>query len=194
MELIKVNKNEQGQQTVSARDLWKFLNVKYDFSTWIKRRVEKYSFIENEDFIIISLIPQKCGIKKGGDRKSLDYILSLDMAKELSMIENNPTGRTARKYFIQCEKKYKELILKNHKKELNKLQSEIDEKNKYKSRIDFLIKNHEEIYKVIENIYTEIEKQRETISDSNRKLYNLFFNTGLCLNENKSILKKLENL
>ena len=46
MELIKVNKNEQGQQTVSARDLWKFLNVKYDFSTWIKRRVEKYSLLK----------------------------------------------------------------------------------------------------------------------------------------------------
>lgn len=197
MQLIKVNENEQGQQIVSARDLWKFLDVNYDFSTWIKRRIEKYDFIEDEDFIRVSFAPQICGAKgrgaTGGYNK-LDYILSLDMAKELAMIENNSSGRAARRYFIQCEKRYRELLLKNHKKELDNLQLEINEVNKHKDRIKFLIKSYEEIYKCIEKIYAETEKQREVVSESNRKLNSLFFNTGLCLNESKNALKKLEIL
>lgn len=96
--------NITGERNVSARDLWEFLEVRYDFSTWIKRRIEKYDFVENVDFTMVSLIPQNCGIKRGGDRKSFDYILTLDMAKELCMIENNAKGREARRYFIACEK------------------------------------------------------------------------------------------
>lgn len=90
------------QLAVNARDLHKFLKVGRDFSTWIKNRIEQYIFIENQDFI---LIHQNGGIKKrGGDRRSVDYHLTLDMAKELSMVENNEEGRKVRRYFIRCEK------------------------------------------------------------------------------------------
>lgn len=100
------------QLAVNARDLHKFLKVGRDFTTWIKGRIEQYLFIENVDFI---LIPQNGGIKnsahqtggtqkRGGDRRSIEYHLTLDMAKELSMVENNEEGRKARRYFICCEK------------------------------------------------------------------------------------------
>ena len=106
-ELIKI-KNDNGKQLVSGRELHEFLGVARDFTTWIKGRISKYDFIENEDFTVLNIAPQNGGASHGGQNK-LDYIISIDMAKELSMVENNDKGKQARKYFIQCEKKLKEV-------------------------------------------------------------------------------------
>ena len=110
-ELIKITTNEQGHKLVSARELHEFLEVSRDFTSWIKGRISKYKFVENEDYIIESLIHQNGGIKntQGGDRKSIEYIITLNMAKELSMVENNDKGKQARQYFIACEEKLKEI-------------------------------------------------------------------------------------
>lgn len=106
-ELIKI-KNDNGKQLVSGRELHEFLGVGRDFTTWIKGRISKYDFIENEDFTVVESFHQNGG--KGG-RPEKDYIITIDMAKELSMVENNDKGKQARKYFIQCEKKLKEVAL-----------------------------------------------------------------------------------
>ena len=105
-ELIKITKNEEGQQLVSARELHGFLEVKTRFNDWIKNRIEKYGFKENIDYtkILVQCI-------RG--QNEYDFALVLDMAKELSMVENNDKGRQARKYFIKCEKKLKEEIENN---------------------------------------------------------------------------------
>jgi anti-repressor protein len=95
MELIKIS-NENGKKTVNAIDLHSFLGSGQKFSDWIKNRVEQYSFIEGQDFTI------NLGKSTGG-RPTQDYHLSLDMAKELSMVERNEKGKQARQYFIQCE-------------------------------------------------------------------------------------------
>ena len=100
-ELIKV-KEENGEQLVSARELHEFLESKQDFTNWIKARIEKYGFLENEDFTII--------LSKSGGRPQSDYILKIDMAKELSMVEGNEKGSQARRYFLNCEKKLKEIL------------------------------------------------------------------------------------
>lgn len=106
---LHVKDTEQGQ-VISARDLHEFLEVKRHFATWIQDRINKYQFKENEDYQRISIATQ-IGVanNRGGYNKS-DYILSLDMAKELSMIENNEKGRLARKYFIECEKSYTNML------------------------------------------------------------------------------------
>lgn len=109
-ELLKIktnNINNESVNTVNARDLHAFLEVGKDFSTWIKDRIEKYNFIENQDFIIFPNSGENSnGINQRG-RPTKDYYLSLDMAKELAMVENNEKGRQARRYFIECEKKAK---------------------------------------------------------------------------------------
>lgn len=69
-----------------------FLESKQDFSAWIKVRIQKYGFVENEDFIKANLSPQKNGVSYqsgiwGGQNK-IDYHITLDMAKELAMVEN----------------------------------------------------------------------------------------------------------
>lgn len=88
----------------NARDLHTFLQVGRDFSNWIKGRIDEYGFVERADFIVFdspNLANQKKG--RGGDRRSVEYHLTLDMAKELAMIENNDIGRQVRRYFIQIE-------------------------------------------------------------------------------------------
>ena len=114
-ELFQISETEVNgimTKTVSARDLHLFLDVGRKFSTWIKDRIEKYEFVENQDFIIIS--QNRETIDKNGHNKvsvAIEYYITLDMAKELSMVENNEQGRSARRYFIECEKQLKKVSL-----------------------------------------------------------------------------------
>ena len=107
MELIKVELNDKSEQIVSARDLHEFLGVKSKFADWIKNRIEKYDFIENVDYVTLSK-----NLENGG--REIDYIIKLDMAKELSMVENNDKGKQARRYFIECEKRLKQISIKDN--------------------------------------------------------------------------------
>src|SRR5699024_2063235 len=76
-------------QTVNGRDLHHFLEVGKDFSTWIKDRVSQYGFSENTDYIVFPEIGEN---SKGG-RPSKEYAVSIDMAKELAMVERNEKGK-----------------------------------------------------------------------------------------------------
>ena len=87
----------QAQQTVNARELHAFLESKQEFSNWIKNRIEDYGFLDGVDFLT--------NLSKTQGRPRIDYFLSLDMAKELSMVERNAQGKQARQYFIDCEKR-----------------------------------------------------------------------------------------
>lgn len=116
--LIPVVDHEIGgelQPCVNARELHTWLKSKSQFSDWIKNRLKTYGFIENEDFSIVSEISEtirKYGqSKRVGRVKKITYILTLDTAKELSMVENNEQGRTARRYFINCEKAFRQANL-----------------------------------------------------------------------------------
>lgn len=106
MELIKITE-QNGQQAVSARDLHRFLESKRDFSNWIKDRIEKYGFIENQDFEVFN----NFGENPNGGRPLTEYALTLDTAKEIAMVEGNEKGKQARRYFIEMEKKAKQLAL-----------------------------------------------------------------------------------
>lgn len=99
--LLPVLQQEDGSW-IDARTLHKELKVGKDFTTWIKGKISKYEFIENEDW--------KLTFTKTGERKNVkvnNYSLTLDMAKELSMVENNKIGRISRKYFIAIDKAFK---------------------------------------------------------------------------------------
>ena len=100
-ELIALNQsaiNGELQQTVNARELHAFLESKQDFSTWIKNRIEQYDFVENQDFIKLHKKME------ANNATMIEYYITLDMAKELAMVENNEKGREVRQYFITCEK------------------------------------------------------------------------------------------
>lgn len=91
-------------QTVDARELHGFLEVGKDFSTWMKDRIEQYGFSEGLDFLILP----NFGENSKAGRPAKEYALTLDMAKELAMVERNAKGKQARQYFIECERRAKE--------------------------------------------------------------------------------------
>ena len=101
-ELIKLQPqtiNGNAVETVNARELHAFLESRQEFANWIKSRIADFGFIDDQDFLtILSKTPN-------GGRPSREYFITLDMAKELSMVERNEQGKQARKYFIECEKR-----------------------------------------------------------------------------------------
>ena len=130
-ELIKITTNDEGKQLVSARELHEGLEVKSKFADWIKNRIKKYGFEENEDYTCLSknLETQRTN-GQNGIAKEIDYIITIDMAKELCMVENNELGRQYRKYFIECEKKLKQQAPQDYLSALKQLVAAEEERIK----------------------------------------------------------------
>ncbi len=101
--------NNKPIPTVSARDLHRFMEVGRDFSNWIKGRIEEFEYEEGRDFIVITGSPDLAN-GEANPNPPKEYYLTLDMAKELAMVERNPMGRLARKYFIRCERAVMETL------------------------------------------------------------------------------------
>ena len=100
-ELVPVYETSTGEKVVYGSELHKVLEAKSKFADWIKNRLNDCEAMENEDFQTFSK-----KLEKG--RPSVDYIIKLDTAKEMAMLERNEKGKQVRRYFIQIEKKYKE--------------------------------------------------------------------------------------
>lgn len=101
-ELINITTAKIGEEevnAVNARQLHEKLGVKTQFKDWMPRRIEEFGFEEGKDFRSI--------LSKSHGRPSKEYIISIDMAKELAMVENNEQGRKIRRYFIEVEKQYR---------------------------------------------------------------------------------------
>ena len=81
---------------ISAHLLHKKLKVQTRFGDWIKRRIQEYGFQIDQDFY--------SNLSKSQTKPFTDYLLTLDTAKEMAMVERNETGRSIRRYFIQKEK------------------------------------------------------------------------------------------
>lgn len=102
MELIKIEKttlNGAEVSSVNSREIYDYLEVDTHYATWIKRAIEKYGFEEGLDFQLFK------NEKSNSNNPMMDYIVTLDMAKELCMVSNTEKGKEVRKYFIACEKK-----------------------------------------------------------------------------------------
>ena len=106
MELIKIIERE-GRQLVSGRELHEFLEIRTKYKDWFRRMVE-YGFEEEIDFMKVA---QKRATNnlKNPVTTVIDHAISIDMAKEISMIQRTEKGKAARQYFINCEKKLKEV-------------------------------------------------------------------------------------
>ena len=87
----------QQVQLCNARSLHAFLESKQQYSHWIKDRIADYGFQQNEDYIIVT--------ERTSGRPRKEYHITLDMGKELGMVERNERGRQIRKYFIECERR-----------------------------------------------------------------------------------------
>lgn len=106
------------------------------FSRWIKRALKNYKFEEKLDFIMVSPIGRNKEFAQGGDTRSVDYTLSIDMAKQLAMVDKKESGFIARRYFILMEK-----IVKENKEWI---ETRNPERKEYKDMCEMLSNN---IYK-----------------------------------------------
>jgi len=119
MELIKIYKGN----LVNARELQAFLEVKSDFSTWIKRMIG-YGLEESKDYFTLHKKVERQVLK--------EYLLTLSAAKEICMIQRNEKGKLARKYFIECEEKLAKISQDKRFAAFNKLEAT---KNKFKATL-----------------------------------------------------------
>ena len=148
-DLIKITKssiNGVEVNSINARNIHEYLEVKTPFSMWIKRAIEKYDFLENEDFTINKFV--------NGKNTQFDYIVTLDVAKELSMLENNPKGKETRKYFISIEKQFHKVLTTSDK-------------------ISLLAQGHEEIENRIVTLEHKIDNEITLTSAQKFHLKNL---------------------
>lgn len=108
--LIPLHEEHDGSVAVLGRDLHEFLEIKTPYKQWFDRMSE-YGFEENQDY---GAIAQKCVTAQGNSFTQTEHVMTLDMAKEISMIQRNEKGKQARQYFIQIEKAWNspEMIMK----------------------------------------------------------------------------------
>nr|DAR17656.1 MAG TPA: AntA/AntB antirepressor [Caudoviricetes sp.] len=102
--LVPVYVTDTGEKVVYGSELHEVLGVKSNYRDWIKNRLNECDAVEKEDYQSFS---QNCEKPTGG-RPKLEYVIKLDTAKEMAMLERNEKGKQVRRYFIEVEEKYKE--------------------------------------------------------------------------------------
>lgn len=155
------NFNGKQLNSIDARKLHEFLEVKSKFATWIQNRIQKYKFKENIDFISVSIF-----LENGG--RTIEYHLSTNMAKQLTMVENNEKGEQARDYFIQKEEQANNQIQTPaiDSKFLLQIAQQMEEKEK-------LIELQSEKITVLEIETREQQNKIEEKDEENQKLNKL---------------------
>lgn len=147
MKSLIVIQIKNDQQLVSARSLYKGLELKIRFSLWVSKNFE--SFEEGQDFTSVSTDT----VVNNGARKPIqDYLLTIDMAKELCMMSKTEKGKEVRKYFIQVEKNWNspakiiqraQMILQSEnlqlKLENKNLTVQLEESNKKANYLDVIL-------------------------------------------------------
>lgn len=106
-----------GKQVASLRDLHEFLQVSERFTDWASRMFE-YGFTENEDYA--EVYPETRNNPQGG-RPRRDWAVTLDMGKEISMIQRTERGKQARRYFIEVEKRARPALPRTYAEALREL-------------------------------------------------------------------------
>ena len=102
---------QKGAQLVDARELHRRLKVQTSFNHWFNRRVSEYNFDENKDYFTEDQLLDK-NDKKYPHRPRTEYFLTIDMAKEIAMVERTEVGKKIRNYFIEMEKIAQQSIIK----------------------------------------------------------------------------------
>jgi phage anti-repressor protein len=100
-----VDGTQEHEQLVDARELWQKLESKQEFAHWIKDRIDTCAAVEGLDYGVFDKISEN----PSGGRLRTDYVLRLDTAKEFAMLERNEIGHQIRRYFIEAEKRYRDL-------------------------------------------------------------------------------------
>ncbi|HHF3513047.1 TPA: antA/AntB antirepressor family protein [Haemophilus influenzae] len=147
-EIINLLANPQnhfnGVSGINARDVHRFLKVGRDYSTWIRARIKQAGFIENQDFVIVENLSSPELVSANNEQlspmarpqKLIDYIISLDMAKHLCLMEKNEIGRAIRQHFIEAEKQLRTSLPAIYKNTLSKTIERLESIDRNKEMTD----------------------------------------------------------
>ena len=162
-ELIKTITRDDGTIAVSGRELHDFLEVDTPYTQWFDRMID-YGFTENTDFKGLS---QKSEKPIGG-RPRIDHVMTLDMAKEVAMIQRTNKGKQARQYFISVEKRYKQLAaLPRTPEEKLALTMEVANRSAEKvMKLDNRVTDLEKNAPIAPGEYSYISRQVRTVVES----------------------------
>lgn len=120
---------DNNNPTISGRELHEALGIKTQYSIWFTRMCE-YGFAENTDYVAVN---QKRLTAQGNETTFTDHALTIDMAKEICMIQRSEIGKRCREYFLEVEKKWnspeavvaRALMVASHQLELAKQQNKV---------------------------------------------------------------------
>lgn len=176
--------------SADARELHAFLNSEQQYADWIKNRITQYGFIENQDYIVKTTYT--------GRRPRKEYFVTLDMAKELCMVENNDKGKEARQYFIKCEKELQAIKFeayvgkiadlnavlidnaKRHKREINGYKSQLKQHNDKIVVLKHKLAKFKKAYEPeVLDTTDEIKRLKLEIEIANTKNYYAFYKNAL---------------
>jgi phage anti-repressor protein len=152
-ELLPIEENQIGGKTVrtvSAKNLYRALDVKKGFSGWINYQLERGLFDKSVDFEVLS----KKGENPKGGRPTVDYILTLNTAKEIAMMTGTKKGKEIRNYFIRVEETFLQIVGLKTKAEaettlfenLNNLDAVFDDLDKLDTTLSKLEKITKRLY------------------------------------------------
>lgn len=157
--LFNFKRNDDGTVAVSGRELHKGLEIETQYSIWIKRMIS-YGFEENVDYIEVN---QKRLTSHGREHNQLDHIMTLDMAKEISMIQRSEIGRKIRGYFIKIERQHNEIAQAygiTSKEDMNQLIEQL-----VSDKLDYLISSGEVSNEKLEALNNKFEGEYVTPQD-----------------------------
>lgn len=142
--------------SVNARDLHAVLESKYQFADWIKTRLDEVDAIENIDYIIVSEKSET--MSEAGKKASIkkEYILTIDIAKEIAMLERNEVGKKVRRYFIEFEKRAKKPL-----NQLDFLQMQLNVMRQHDERITAIEDKHRKDERRFRNLENTAKRDEE---------------------------------
>lgn len=131
-------------QLCNARELHSFLEIGKQYGTWITDRITDYGFVQDEDYIIVT--------ERTNGRPRKEYHITLDMGKELAMVERNEKGRQIRKYFIECEREMKRLQKEAENLPLADRKTTVDERTGLRNAVNMLVSKKGLLYNEAYNL------------------------------------------
>lgn len=159
-QLFNLKRNEDGTVAVSGRELHRGLEIGTRYDKWIERMIE-YGFEENIDYIIQSEIVH--GQKRTRTYKQENHIMTLDMAKEISMIQRSEIGRKIRGYFIKVERQHNQLASAYGITSLEDMNQLIEQL--VSDKLDYLISTGQVSNKKLEELNNKFEGEYVTPQD-----------------------------
>ncbi|OOF47917.1 antirepressor [Rodentibacter trehalosifermentans] len=134
LNLLQPGQAEEGEHYINAREVHRLLQVGRDYSNWIKARIKQAGFIEHQDFEIVKNLSSPKLASANNEQSSpmarpqklIDYIITLDTAKHLCLMEKNEIGRAIRQHFIEAEKQLKRIAPKIYKNTLAQTRARLE--------------------------------------------------------------------